>query len=175
MGRFSGRLEGSRFGSRPGPPDIRHCACLTAILVKQAAPGNVSTRVRIYRRVTQTNKFPRGSIAKPSRAVVRGSRLFNTIFGLPRTERNVTRTLGTFQSGSPPVGVPHRSPITPHQSHLPLQHFLRQTTRSDTGGDRFRWRAVAHHEFLAPQSRLRPAPESGLPGGSSTIDGRSQN
>jgi hypothetical protein len=30
------------------------------------------------------------------------SRLFNTVSGLPRNGENITRSLGTFQSGSPP-------------------------------------------------------------------------
>jgi hypothetical protein len=38
---------------------------------------------------------------KTARAVVSGSRLFNTVFGLPRNADNITRSLGTFQSGSP--------------------------------------------------------------------------
>jgi hypothetical protein len=43
-----------------------------------------------------------GTINKIARAVVSGSRLFNTVFGLPRNGENITRPLGTFQSGSPP-------------------------------------------------------------------------
>jgi len=39
---------------------------------------------------------------KTLRAVISGSRLFNTVFGLPRNGENITRSLGTFQSGSPP-------------------------------------------------------------------------
>ena len=39
---------------------------------------------------------------KTLRAVISGSRLFNTVFGLPRNAENITRSLGTFQSGSPP-------------------------------------------------------------------------
>jgi hypothetical protein len=39
---------------------------------------------------------------KTTRAVIRGSRLFNTLLGLPRTGRNITSYLGTVQSGSPP-------------------------------------------------------------------------
>jgi len=39
---------------------------------------------------------------KTRRAVVSGSRLFNTVFGLPRNGENITRSLGTCQSGSPP-------------------------------------------------------------------------
>jgi hypothetical protein len=39
---------------------------------------------------------------KTSRAVILGSRLFNTVFGLPRNAENITRSLGPFQSGSPP-------------------------------------------------------------------------
>jgi hypothetical protein len=43
-----------------------------------------------------------GTIDKTSRAVISGSRLFNTIFGLPRNGENIARFLGAFQSGSPP-------------------------------------------------------------------------
>jgi hypothetical protein len=39
---------------------------------------------------------------KTLRAVISGSRLFNTVFGLPRNAEHMTRSLGTFQSGSPP-------------------------------------------------------------------------
>ena len=40
-----------------------------------------------------------------SRAVISGSRLFNTLFSLHRAGKNITRSSGTIQSGSPP-GVP---------------------------------------------------------------------
>jgi hypothetical protein len=43
-----------------------------------------------------------GTMDKTQRAVVSGSRPFYTVFGLPRNEENITRFLGTFQSGSPP-------------------------------------------------------------------------
>jgi hypothetical protein len=39
---------------------------------------------------------------KTGRAVISGSRLFNTVFGLPRNAENIARSLGPFQSGSPP-------------------------------------------------------------------------
>jgi hypothetical protein len=39
---------------------------------------------------------------KTARAVISGSRLFNTVFGLSRNAENIRRSLGTFQSGSPP-------------------------------------------------------------------------
>jgi len=42
---------------------------------------------------------------KTSRAVIPVSRLFKTLFGLPRLGRNMTRSFGTIQSGSPPVAV----------------------------------------------------------------------
>ena len=45
-----------------------------------------------------------GAMDKTGRAVISGSRLFNTVFGLPRNEENITRSLGMFQSGSPPEG-----------------------------------------------------------------------
>jgi hypothetical protein len=41
-------------------------------------------------------------MGKTRRAVISGSRLFNTVFGLPRNAENITRSLGTIQSGSPP-------------------------------------------------------------------------
>ena len=41
-------------------------------------------------------------MGKTARAVISGSRLFNTVFGLPRNGENITRSLGPFQSGSPP-------------------------------------------------------------------------
>ncbi|HEX6567016.1 MAG TPA: L,D-transpeptidase [Chthoniobacterales bacterium] len=40
-----------------------------------------------------------GAMDKTGRAVIFGSRLFNIVF---RTEENITRSFGTFQSGSPP-------------------------------------------------------------------------
>ena len=36
---------------------------------------------------------------KTLRAVIPGSRLFNTLFGVPRNGENITRSLGSFQSG----------------------------------------------------------------------------
>jgi hypothetical protein len=36
---------------------------------------------------------------KTRRTVLSGSRLFNTVFGLPRNAENIARSLGTFQSG----------------------------------------------------------------------------
>src|ERR1700751_1588876 len=46
---------------------------------------------------------------KTWRAVISGSRLFNTVFGLPRNGENIARSLGTFQSGSPSRSRYHRS------------------------------------------------------------------
>jgi hypothetical protein len=43
-----------------------------------------------------------GNRRKTSRSVISGSRLFNTVFSLPRHEENIARSLGTFQSGPPP-------------------------------------------------------------------------
>jgi hypothetical protein len=40
---------------------------------------------------------------KKSRAIIPGSRLFNALLGLPRTNKNIVGSLGTTQSGSPPV------------------------------------------------------------------------
>jgi hypothetical protein len=49
---------------------------------------------------------------KTGRAVISGSRLFNTVFGLPRHGENITRSLGTFQSGSPPARTSRGQPRT---------------------------------------------------------------
>jgi hypothetical protein len=58
-------------------------------------------------------------MGKTSRAVIPGSRLFNTLFGLPRTGKNIIRSLATIQSGSPPV---RRSPkprlLTPYSKYF---------------------------------------------------------
>src|ERR1700751_1922246 len=83
------------------PRDICLDACMTGNLLKQAAPGNVSTRVRFVARRPDEHA-PNGTMDKTLRAVISGSRLFNTVFGLPRSGENITRSLATFQSGSPP-------------------------------------------------------------------------
>ena len=44
-----------------------------------------------------------GAMDKTERAVISGSRLFNTVFGLPRNGENITSCLVTFQSGLPDV------------------------------------------------------------------------
>jgi hypothetical protein len=41
-------------------------------------------------------------MGETSRAVISGSRPFNTVFGLPRDGENIAKSSGTFQSGSPP-------------------------------------------------------------------------
>jgi hypothetical protein len=46
--------------------------------------------------------FTDRTMGKTPRAVISGSRLFNAVFGLPRDGENIARSLGTFQSGSPP-------------------------------------------------------------------------
>jgi hypothetical protein len=66
-------------------------------------PGTLQRVIRFSAR--QANKkLPKATLEKTSRAVIRGSRPFNTVFGLPRAKKNTTRSLDTFQSGSPPVG-----------------------------------------------------------------------
>jgi hypothetical protein len=96
--------------SRPGgeplwnvPEDPRIClrACMTGNRLEQAAPGNVSTRVSLLARHAD-EPFTNGTMGKTSRAVISGSRPFNTAFGLPRNGENIARSSGTFQSGSPP-------------------------------------------------------------------------
>ena len=62
-----------------------------------------------------------GRMGKTSRAVVPGSRLFNTLFGLPRDGENITRSLGTRQSGSPP-GAGLNSTPTRRCADTPLLH-----------------------------------------------------
>jgi hypothetical protein len=96
--------------SRPGgeplwnvPKDPRIClgTCMTGNRLKQATPGNVSTRVSLLARHAD-EPFTNGTMGKTSRAVISGSRLFNIAFGLPRNGENIARPSGTFQSGSPP-------------------------------------------------------------------------
>ena len=93
--------RGAALARRRQPRDIFLDVCMTGNLFKQAAPGNVLQRVRFVdtSRVEQSSN---GMMNKTARAVVSGSRLFNTVFGLPRNAENITRSLGTFQSGSPP-------------------------------------------------------------------------
>jgi hypothetical protein len=45
---------------------------------------------------------PNGAMVKTGRAAISGSRLFNIVIGLLRNGKNITRSIGTFQSGSPP-------------------------------------------------------------------------
>ena len=71
-------------------------------LRKQAAPGNVSTRVGVCRQTRVDEQALNGTLDKTGRAVVSGSRMFNTVFGLPRNVENIARSFGTFESGSPP-------------------------------------------------------------------------
>ncbi|MFZ0505352.1 MAG: hypothetical protein WAM44_16660, partial [Chthoniobacterales bacterium] len=51
-----------------------------------------------------SEESPSTTMDKTPRAVIPGSRLFNTLFSLPRTGKNFARSLGPTQSGSPPVG-----------------------------------------------------------------------
>ena|ERR1700756_5223086 len=75
--------------------DICLGACLTANFVKQAAPGLVSTRGRFMARCAD-ERPPNPTMDKTARAVVFGSRPFNTMFGLLRNGENIERSLGTF-------------------------------------------------------------------------------
>ena len=88
---------------------------MTTNLVKQAAPANVSTPVRSIGVLSGLRILERNDGAT-ARAVIRGSRLFNTVSGLPRTRKKVTKSSGAMQSGSPPgafVGTscPPRTPL----------------------------------------------------------------
>ena len=87
--------------------DIFHSACRTANRLKQAAPGNVSTRVRFVGPVKRMNTLS-GTIDKTSRAVVRRSRLFNIVFGLRRLGKNITNFWH----------VPKRLPSIPRSPYL---------------------------------------------------------
>src|ERR1700743_2214113 len=90
-----------------GPADICLAAYMTGNLLKQPAPGNVSTRVRFFgttpgRTIPGRNYGPniaRGNFREP---------LFNTVFGLSRNGEHITRSSGTSQSGLPDVAS--RSP-----------------------------------------------------------------
>jgi hypothetical protein len=80
----------------------------------EAPRGNVSTRVRLLARHAD-EPFRNGTMGKTSRAVISGSRLFNTVFGLPRNGENIARSLGTFESGSP-AGPPEFA-------HTPIRRY----------------------------------------------------
>ena len=80
---------------RKQPRDIFLDVCMTGNLFKQAAPGNVLQRVRFVD-MSRVEQSSNGMMNKTARAVVSGSRLFNTVFGLPRNGENITRSLGTF-------------------------------------------------------------------------------
>jgi hypothetical protein len=74
---------------------------------------------------------PNGTMDKTLRAVICGSRLFNTVFGLPRNAENITRSLGTCQSGSPPSLA--TSILPPEQKTCVLQQSAPATRRSRGG------------------------------------------
>jgi hypothetical protein len=55
-------------------------------------------------------------MGKTWRAVISGSRLFNTVFGIPRNGENITRSLAAFQSGPlqarlPSIVAGQKSPV----------------------------------------------------------------
>src|ERR1700739_3372035 len=58
---------------------------MTANLVKQAAPGNGSTRDHCIT-PSRGGPFSNGAMDETVRAVISGSRRFNIVFGLRRTE-----------------------------------------------------------------------------------------
>jgi hypothetical protein len=117
-GRFEARSadwRGAALDRAEKTRDIRLLARKTGNFVKQAAPTNVSTRVRLS--TPQADEEPRhGTLGKTSRPVIPGSRLFNTLFDLPRPRKNSARSSGTIQSGSPPFAL---SPIRGH-AHTPI-------------------------------------------------------
>ena len=95
-------LEGSRFGTEQKTPDICLDARMTGDLLKQAAPGRFQGVLGLLAR-RPDEQSQNGTMDKTLRAAISGSRLFNTVFGLLRDRDNITRSLGTCQSGSPPV------------------------------------------------------------------------
>jgi hypothetical protein len=97
------RLEGSRFGPCLKPIVFSLGACLSENVIKQAAPANVSTQDRWYRRAGRMKNLRPTRCNKRSRAVIRGSRLLNNLFGLFRTRKNIAKSSGTIQSGLPDV------------------------------------------------------------------------
>jgi hypothetical protein len=62
-------------------------------------------------------RSPKGTMGKTGRAVISGSRLFNTVFGLPCNAENITKSLTTFKSGSPP-GASRPNPPSDWQGKL---------------------------------------------------------
>jgi hypothetical protein len=63
-------------------------------------------------------------MGKTARAVVTGSRLFNTAFGLPRNAKNTRHHKGTLQSGSPPG---HATIVHPGTEDRRLAYFWATT------------------------------------------------
>jgi len=71
------------------------------IALNRRLPGTFQRVLGLLARRTN-GQSSNGTMDKTWRAVISGSRLFNAVFGLPRKAENITRSLGTFQSGSPP-------------------------------------------------------------------------
>jgi hypothetical protein len=103
---------------------------------------------------------------KTTRAVVSGSRLFNTGSGLPRNKENIPRSLGTFQSGSPPGhativrrGTDERRFSTAYPTRIlqrfaPWMHPLGETiSASLTAGLTLRW--LQKHDADATAALMR--------------------
>jgi hypothetical protein len=97
-------LEGSRFGSYP-----RYPTYLSRRLHERKSLLTGGSRER-FQRVSGLSahqadeESPIGAMGQTLRAVIPGSRLFNIIFGLPRVGKNIMRSVGRLQNGSPPVG-----------------------------------------------------------------------
>lgn len=84
------------------PRDISLGVCMPSSPCQQAAPWNDPSRDTLSPCYAD-EQSPNATWDKTSRAVTPGSRLFNSSFGVPHAEKNMTRSLGMLPSGSPPV------------------------------------------------------------------------
>jgi hypothetical protein len=81
--------------------------------------------------VERMKKIPTGTLGKTTRAVASGSRLLNTLFGLPRSGRNSARSLGHDRKRLPSIH-PYAQDTT--NRYLPSQHGLALVLRSFSEG-----------------------------------------
>jgi hypothetical protein len=105
-----GRLEGSRFVVPRRTRDICLGACLgPQVPLNRRLPGAFQRGLGMSAG-SADEEFPRDTMGKRSRAVVRGSRPFNTLSGLPRSWRERARSLGDVPKRLPSKFGARRDP-----------------------------------------------------------------